>query len=111
MFYLYQRRDKMKSVFLLILVFVVLAMITGCTPGPNELTGSADKSGDVAGFVSGLWHGFISLFTFILSFFSDNIRMYEVHNNGNWYNFGYLLGVMSFYGGSGGGAGRRSRRC
>jgi hypothetical protein len=98
----------MKVLLILIAFAFALLLMTGCTPGPNELTGTADKTGDVAGFFSGLWHGFISLFTFILSFFSDNIRMYEVHNNGNWYNFGFLLGVMSFFGGSGGGAGRRS---
>ncbi len=100
----------MRLVFVLIIVTIAFLMISGCTPGPNQLTGSADKTGDVAGFFSGLWHGFISLFTFILSLFSDNIRMYEVHNNGNWYNFGFLLGVMSFFGGSGGGAGRRTCR-
>ena len=100
----------MKVLCILTVLILVLVMISGCTPGLNELTGSANNSGHVAGFLTGLWHGFISLFTFILSLFSDNIRMYEVHNNGNWYNFGYLLGVMSFFGGSGGGAGRRSRR-
>ena len=99
----------MKIAGILALLIIMLFLIAGCTPGPNELTGSTGKSGQTAGFLSGLWHGFISLFTFILSLFSDKIRMYEVHNNGNWYNFGYLLGVMSFFGGSGGGAGRR--RC
>ena len=100
----------MKVSCILTVLILVLVMISGCTPGLNESTGSANSSGQVAGFLTGLWHGFISLFTFILSLFSDSISMYEVHNNGNWYNFGYLLGVMSFFGGSGGGAGRRSRR-
>jgi len=30
--------------------------------------------------------------------------MYEVHNNGNWYNFGFLLGMAATWGGGGGGA-------
>ncbi|MFC2088797.1 hypothetical protein ACFLSX_04280, partial [Calditrichota bacterium] len=57
----------------------------------------------------GLWHGFISLFSFIASLFYDNVSIYEVHNNGNWYNLGFILGIMCFFGGSGGGAGRRSK--
>jgi hypothetical protein len=52
----------------------------------------------------GLWHGFIALFTFIISLFRDDVSIYEVVNNGGWYNFGFILGVMIFWGGSGGGA-------
>jgi hypothetical protein len=33
-----------------------------------------------------------------------------VHNNGNWYNLGFLLGVVIIFGGGGGGACRRSQR-
>jgi hypothetical protein len=36
--------------------------------------------------------------------------MYEVHNNGAWYNLGYLLGAAAILGGGGGGAASRSRR-
>ena len=56
---------------------------------------------DVPGFWWGLWHGFISFFTFIISLFNDNVNVYEVYNNGGWYNFGFILGIMMFYGGSG----------
>lgn len=89
-----------------ILAVVILA---GCVPGPNQLVGSPDRVGDVAGFWQGLLHGFIALFTFIVSLFSDKVDMYEVHNNGTWYNLGFLLGVMVFFGGGGGGARRGSR--
>jgi hypothetical protein len=64
---------------------------------------------NTAGFWKGLWHGFIALFTFVFSLFSDNINVYEVHNNGGWYNFGFILGVMMFFGGGSGGACRRSK--
>jgi hypothetical protein len=100
----------MKIIVIFISMIVIVLMISGCVPGPNQLTNTSDDTGNVAGFWRGLWHGFISLFTFILSLFSDHVRMYEVHNNGNWYNFGFLLGMMSFFGGGGGGAGRRARR-
>ena len=99
----------MTKMLAIIATVVVLVAVSGCAPGPNQLTDSPDGEGKVAGFWKGLWHGFIVLFTFIISLFSDGVRIYEVHNNGGWYNFGYLLGVMMFFGGGGGGActGRR----
>ncbi len=37
--------------------------------------------------------------------------MYEVHNNGGWYDLGFLLGmVLTLGGGEGGSAASRSRR-
>jgi hypothetical protein len=37
--------------------------------------------------------------------------MYEVHNNGGWYDFGFILGMMIIFGGGAGGAqARRPRR-
>jgi hypothetical protein len=63
-----------------------------------------------AGFLLGLWHGFISLFTFIISIFSDKINVYEVYNNGGWYNFGFIIGISVFYGGGSKGTGRKRRR-
>jgi len=53
-----------------------------------------------AGFWAGLWHGFICVFTFIISLFTDSVRMYEVSNTGSWYDFGFLLGAALFLGGS-----------
>jgi hypothetical protein len=99
----------MKSALILLLTVLTLVLITSCAPGPNQLSDSPDDKGKVAGFWQGLWHGFIVLFTFIVSLFTDSVRIYEVHNSGNWYNFGFLLGVMIFFGGGGGEANRRSR--
>jgi hypothetical protein len=66
---------------------------------------------NAAGFWLGLWHGIISPVTFVISLFTRSVEMYEVHNNGGWYNFGFLLGVSIILGGSAGGtARRRSRR-
>ncbi|OGO05176.1 MAG: hypothetical protein A2Y73_06380 [Chloroflexi bacterium RBG_13_56_8] len=93
-----------------ILVLVVLVLV-GCAAGPNELAKSPNEEGEIAGFWQGLWHGIISPITFIISLFSDTVHFYEVHNNGNWYNFGFVLGA-GIWGGSGGAAGcaRRRRR-
>lgn len=96
----------MRRVLVCAVIALVLIVIAGCTPGPNDPSTAPDEKGNVAGFWRGLWHGFILLFTFIVSLFRNNVAIYEVHNNGNWYNLGYLLGVMLFFGG--GGASRRS---
>jgi hypothetical protein len=59
----------------------------------------------------GLWHGIIIFFTFVISLFTDDVSVYEVANDGNWYDFGFFLGAMIALGGGGAGArGRRRRR-
>jgi len=71
---------------------------------PILLSGCADVSPHVSdcitsnpyGFWSGLWHGWISVFAFIGSLFTDDIAVYAYNNNGGWYNFGFLLGAGAF---------------
>ena len=57
------------------------------------------------GFLWGVLHGFLILFSFIASVFTD-YRIYAFPNSGGWYDFGYLLGAMMFLGGGGAGARR-----
>ena len=99
----------MRKIFVLLVIGLIVLSIAGCTAGPNELVNSPDEEGKVAGFWQGLWHGIISPITFIISLFSKTVHIYEVHNSGGWYNFGFLLGASIIFGGSGGGAARR--RC
>ena len=98
-----------KIVFVLILVTLVL-VLSACAAGPNQLRNTPDEDGEVAGFWRGLWHGLIAPFTFIFSLFSKSVYVFEVHNNGGWYTFGFLLGASSIFGGSGGGAACRKKR-
>ena len=100
----------MKRVRIAAVLLVLLVALTGCAPGVNTLTGTADAEGEVDGFLDGLWHGIIAPVTFIISLFSENVEMYEVHNNGGWYNLGFLFGMMIILGGSGGASGRAGRR-
>lgn len=93
-----------------LVLLLVLLVVGACAPGPNQLTAQPDEEGEVYGFWYGLWHGFISPFTFIISLFSDTVSPYEVHNNGNWYNLGFIFGAMSIFGGGSGGATHASRR-
>lgn len=92
-----------------VILLVVVIVLVGCAPGSNELVDAPREEEEVAGFLMGLWHGIIAPITFIVSLFNDSVGMYEVHNNGGWYNFGFLLGMMFIFGGSGGGAASRRR--
>lgn len=77
----------------LLLVAFALVM-TSCAAGNIKF------DADPAGFWMGLWHGFISLITFIISLFNDNVDIYEVNNTGKLYDLGFVLGILIFYGGS-----------
>ena len=88
----------------------LLLLVAGCAAGPNEMANvPVAEGGNVAGFWLGLWHGLICFFTFIISLFNRNVGIYEIHNNGGWYNFGYIIGLSIAFGGSGSGASRRRR--
>lgn len=88
----------------LLLVLAVVLLLSSCAAGPNTVA----RSGDQAGFWLGLWHGLILFFTFVISLFTDNVNMYEVDNNGNWYDFGFFFGVLIALGGAGSRARKRS---
>lgn len=59
------------------------------------------KGADPAGFWAGLWHGFIAPLAFLVGIFAPNVSMYEINNNGAWYDFGFLLGMGWMIGGRG----------
>jgi hypothetical protein len=65
------------------------------------VTDLSAPNGDIAGFWMGLWHGIIAPITFIISLFTDSVSMYEVHNTGGWYDFGFVLGAGILFGGGG----------
>jgi len=100
----------MKKTILVITLLALTLVLAACTAGPNSLRNTPNEDGEVAGFWKGIWHGLISPITFILSLFTKNIYVFEVHNNGGWYTFGFLMGASMVFGGSGGGAACRGRR-
>jgi succinate-acetate transporter protein len=85
------------------IALLAIFFLASCTAGNEKF------DIDPAGFWMGLWHGFISLVTFIISIFNDNVTIYEVNNNGWTYNLGFILGISIFYGGSSKGTCRRRR--
>jgi hypothetical protein len=100
-------RSRLARVALLGVAALVLA---ACAAGPNNV--AQVNAPHIAGFWLGLWQGLISPITFIVSLFNHNVGIYEVHNNGGWYNFGFMLGVSIVFSGGGrsGAAVRRRRR-
>ena len=81
-------------------VLLLLALLSACAAGGNPEVGTpAPGDEDPAGFWLGLWHGIILPITWIVSLFHDSVSPYEVFNNGNWYDFGFVLGVFIVFGG------------
>ncbi len=98
-----------KRLFFVFIAILAMLLLAGCAAGTNPTVDVLDAGGKSAGFWSGLWHGLISCVTFIISLFSDNVNVYEVHNSGNWYDFGFMLGVSIIFGGGTYGAKRKSK--
>ena len=85
------------------LIFLILFLYS-CAPN------SVMYESNPAGFWAGLWHGFIAWITFIISLFTDTIRMYEVNNSGGLYDLGFLFGLSIFMGSSGWYGGKKKKR-
>jgi hypothetical protein len=94
-----------RAMYFSALLLAIALLLSGCA-GPNPLAGTPGSHG-VAGFLAGFWHGLILVIAFIISIFNHHVHIYEVHNNGLFYNLGFLLGAMISLGGSGRGSARR----
>jgi len=84
---------KKKFLLLCIVIAGFLIILTGCVPGDGTYTHSRP-----AGFLSGIWHGWIAPISLILGLFKKHIRVYEVINTGWWYDFGFYIAIISGFG-------------
>lgn len=68
----------------------LLVLLAACVPteAPTAISPAAP------GFWIGIWHGFIFPVTFLFSLFTDDVAIYAVPNNGNWYDAGYFIGIV-----------------
>jgi hypothetical protein len=80
---------------LFLLVFVI--GLSSCAP-KGYVTNEA-------GFFSGIWHGFIIIFSLIGKLFGANVGIYAEHNSGFFYWLGFIIGIGGL--GGGGSAARR----
>lgn len=85
---------KRKFLILLLFLFIISASTTSCMPGNGNYTYS-----NPAGFLSGIWHGWIAPLSLIVKIFNPNIRVYEPINTGWWYDFGFYMAIISGFGG------------
>ncbi|MES0488722.1 MAG: hypothetical protein ABUK01_01940 [Leptospirales bacterium] len=97
----YKKRRMVLPFFL----FFILIVFSGCAAGDPKYVSEAP-----AGFWAGLWHGAISIVTLIIGIFSDTVRVYEINNTGGWYDFGFLMGAVSIWGGASKGGQVKSRK-
>lgn len=77
----------------IILIIVAFLMITGCA---DQVTFTAAQNMEPVGFWYGVWHGAILGFAWIVSLFNSDVAIYAIYNNGGWYNFGYIVGIVCF---------------
>lgn len=103
-------RGQHTSVRIIASTVALALLLSACAAGANPEAGVGPHR---AGFWQGLWHGLTSPITFLLSLFRNDVEIYEVHNNGGWYDFGFMLGVPAVFSGvgrSGASAAGQSRR-
>jgi hypothetical protein len=89
-------RRSVGFTFVAATLFVALLALNGCAPGHERFVAEGP-----AGFFWGFWHGAISLITLVVGIWNDSVHVYEVHNTGGWYDFGFLFGVTCALGGGG----------
>jgi hypothetical protein len=91
------RRASRRVLALAVAGFAAALVLAACAAGPYPVT--TEPVADLPGFWLGLWQGLITPITFVISLFTDDVNIYAVPNNGNWYDFGFVLGIMVAFGG------------
>ena len=85
---------KKRTIQLILLLSLTLILLSTCMPNPSESMVKVP-----AGFFKGVWHGWIAPISLIVGFFNDTTRVYDPHNTGWWYDFGFYMAVISGFGG------------
>ena len=80
--------------YMILALIPLVLLLSSCTAGDPQFTEQTP-----AGFWWGIWHGIISVVALVVHVFNENVAVYEVHNTGGWYDFGFLLGVICIWSG------------
>ena len=86
-------------------IILLLALVLSLASCATQTVPSVHRP---PGFLMGLLHGFISLFSLLGSLFFDT-RIYGFPNSGSGYDVGFVLGAAVFYGGIAGLVAGRTR--
>ncbi|MCK5812025.1 MAG: hypothetical protein KAG94_03955 [Clostridiales bacterium] len=85
---------KKKVIVISILLIMMVLMLSGCVPGDGKA-----NTDNLAGFIWGIWHGWIAPVSLIIGIFNKSIHIYESLNTGWWYDFGFYIAIISGFGG------------
>lgn len=86
-----------------LIVIPLIVMLSACATQPES------SSSEVPGFLYGLLHGFIIMFSLIGSLFTE-YRVYAFPNSGFLYDLGYFFGILLLLGGGGAGAKQKKKK-
>ena len=84
---------KNRKVLWLVAVLVIVTLLLTACGQPNPMKNVPDATGHVYGFWNGAWDGLTVGWAFLINLFGGHYGLYEVHNNGGWYDFGYYVGI------------------
>jgi len=85
---------KKNKIVISCLSIVAILFISSCVPG-----GGSHSATNPAGFLWGIWHGWIAPVSLVWGFFESNVRVYEVCNTGWWYDLGFYISIIAGFGG------------
>ena len=94
MYYLKVKEYKMIKLFKFVIILLLVSILLGCFPGVGR-----ESVNNSAGFLAGIWHGWIAPISLIMGIFNNNIRVYEINNTGWWYDLGFYMAIISGFGG------------
>lgn len=78
---------------LLILMILTALLFCSCLPGDGQASHAMP-----AGFLWGIWHGWIAPVSLVISLFNPFVRIYEPWNTGFWYDLGFYMAVVGGFG-------------
>lgn len=89
-----KKNHRVAKVLLLAVAASTALLLSGCLPGDGT-----SSAGDPAGFLWGVWHGWVAPVSLIIGLFDRSIHVYESANTGWWYDFGFYIAVVGGFGG------------
>ena len=78
-----------------ILLLALVVLMTGCA---TQIDTTNCINTEPSGFFWGWWNGATMFFSFIGSLITNDIVIYDINNNGGWYDLGFILGNGSLFG-------------
>ena len=88
-------KNRKTLVVVCLMVLAALAL-TACGTATPFVGKPLEETGQVYGFFYGFWDGITAILAFIGNLLGGHFGIYQIHNDGNWYDLGFLLGVGAF---------------